>query len=234
MRIVSRSEWGARHDRGAGPAPLPAKYLHVHHAVTKAINGPGIIRQIEQTGEDRFGRGISYTFAITPDGTVYEGHGIDREGTHTRGRNKTGRAIVFVGQFHPAEKAIPATWPTPEALEACAQLVAHGYREVWWPDQITSGHRDAPGASTACPGDWLNAEIPAINRRVRELLDRTPTPEPGDTMTPEQEAKLDRVLAILDRLDGDYLTRGKGVRQVIATIDKRTEDLVTGKRPAKP
>lgn len=60
-----------------------------------------------------------------------------------------------------------------------------------------------------------------------------PTPDPGDDMTPEQEAKLDRALAILEKLDDDYLTSGKGVRQEIAKIAQRTADLVTGRRPGK-
>jgi GH25 family lysozyme M1 (1,4-beta-N-acetylmuramidase) len=36
---------------------------------------------------------------------------------------------------------------------------------------------------------------------------------------------------ILEKLEADYLIRGKGVRQALAVIDHRTEDLVTGRRP---
>jgi hypothetical protein len=63
------------------------------------------------------------------------------------------------------------------------------------------------------------------------LFVNTPTPTPPeDDMTPAQEAKLDRVLAILERHDDDYLTKGKGVRQVIAEIDTRTEEIVIDTR----
>ena len=36
MHIVSRSTWGARYERGFGPASLPASELWLHHSVTTA------------------------------------------------------------------------------------------------------------------------------------------------------------------------------------------------------
>jgi len=72
-------------------------------------------------------------------------------------------------------------------------------------------------------------------------------PQPEDDM-PYSEADLKRIVAAAVKpiaddlakvktevtgLKADYLTKGKGVRQSIAVIEDRTEDLVTGKRPGK-
>ncbi len=160
MRIVTREEWGARFSAGFRAAPLPAKELYLHHSVTSAANGPATIRNLEQIGQSRFGGGISYTFAITPDGTVYEGHGVDRQGAHTGGRNSIARAIVWVGNYDVAN-------PTPEMVMATIELIKHGAKLGWWPLGLTGGHRDAPGASTACPGRFAYALIDTINGAVK-------------------------------------------------------------------
>jgi hypothetical protein len=161
---------------GTGPAPLPASALYLHHTVTAARNGPSIIRQVEAIGHQRFGAGISYTFLVTPDGTVYEGTGVARAGTHTRGLNRSGRAICCVGNYE-------TTTPSPAMLRAVADLVRHGRSQRWWGD-LTGGHRDAPGASTACPGRHLQAAIPEI----RSLARSTPvTPSAPPPLPPEDD-----------------------------------------------
>ena len=100
MRIVPRSEWGARYADGAGPAPIPAADgVFLHHSVTRADSGAHAVRNLENIGQARFGAGISYTFPITPDGTVYQGHSIGRRSSHTKGHNTAGRAICFVGNY---------------------------------------------------------------------------------------------------------------------------------------
>lgn len=167
MNIISRSEWGARYARGFRAAPLPAARLWLHHSVTAAppVNATleqdaAAVRTLERIGQDRFGGGISYTFAVTPSGRVLEGHGVDRQGAHTGGQNTTSRAICLVGNYDTAR-------PPEAMLDAVAALVTHGHRQGWWPPQLTGGHRDAPGASTACPGRHAHALIGEINRRAR-------------------------------------------------------------------
>lgn len=169
MDIISRDEWGARYDRGFGPAPLPAREVWLHHSVTAAPDlvppfddDAAAIRTLEEIGERRFGGGISYTFAVTPVGRVYEGHGVDREGAHTRVHNSVGRAIVLVGDYE-------ATEPTDAQLHAVAALLRHGRGRGWWiASPLAGGHRDVPGASTECPGSHAYAAIPAINRLAQE------------------------------------------------------------------
>lgn len=163
LSIVSRARWGARHERGFGPAPLPASEVWLHHSVTSAPSSDpareaAAMRVLEDIGEQRFGRGISYTFAVMPSGRIYEGHGVDRVGAHTANRNTIARAIVLVGNYEAQEV-------TEAQVRAVAALLQHGRSSGWWRQaRLNGGHRQAPGAQTACPGRNAMAVIPRINQ----------------------------------------------------------------------
>lgn len=162
MQIVSRAQWGARYAAGFGPAPA-ARELWLHHTATATPptsasfdEDAGDVRQVERIGQERFGGGISYTFVVLPSGRVFEGTGAGRLGAHTKGRNSIARAIVLLGNYDVGQVS-------PDALDAVAELVRYGHGQGWWPDRLTGGHRDAPGASTACPGRFAYAHIAQIN-----------------------------------------------------------------------
>lgn len=172
VQIIARSRWGARYARGFTSAPLPASEVWLHHSVTIAPNlvwvdadRDGVeddeeraMRTLEDIGQSRFGGGISYTFAVMPSGRIYEGHGVDRQGAHTGGRNSIARAIVLVGDY--SRQAM-----TEAQMRAVAALLQHGRAAGWWKAaRLNGGHRQAPGASTACPGDAAFAAIPRINQ----------------------------------------------------------------------
>jgi hypothetical protein len=221
VEIISRTDWGARYAAGFGTAPLPAREVWLHHTATSTPpatasedEDAGDVRQVERIGQDRFGGGISYTFAVTPSGRVFEGTGVMRKGAHTKGRNSIARAIVLVGNFD-------VTRPPPQQLDAVAWLLAYGYHSEWWPAQLTGGHRDAPGASTACPGRFAHAAIGGINTAARVMLAGAapppPTPPVGppagstarpparpptedDDMTPEERTMLIEVHSMLRAL----------------------------------
>jgi hypothetical protein len=201
VEIISRARWGARYDNGFRAAPLPARELWLHHSVTIApdlvwvdTDRDGVeddeeraMRTLDQIGEDRFGGGISYTFAVMPSGRIYEGHGVDRQGAHTGGRNDVARAIVLVGDYS-------NRGPTEAQKRAVAWLIVHGHRQGWWTvSGLNGGHRQAPNQiATACPGDAALREIPAMNqlaadyRAGRINLDQ----EADDDMWTDQEKQL--------------------------------------------
>lgn len=197
-RIISRQEWGARHERGAGPAPLPASEVWLHHSVTIAPDllppfedDYDAVRVLERIGENRFGRGISYTFVITPVGLVFEGHGVDRRGAHTYGHNTVGRAICFVGNYE-------AHQPTEAMLDAAGWLLAHGFLAGWWTaSKLHGGHRDV--RATSCPGRHAYAamgrinELAAAHARGAGGLPPAPVPPP----TTERRTTVDVSLPIL-------------------------------------
>jgi hypothetical protein len=183
VRIIPRSEWRARYDRGFAAAELPVSRVWLHHT---AMTAPPVdasadrdaseCRIIERVGEDRFGGGISYTFVVMPSGRVFEGHGIDRRGAHTGGQNSTSRAIVLHGNY-------TSTRPTPQQQDAVAELLRLGVASGWWTSaRLAGGHRDAPNASTECPGDAAYAMIGHLNQLAAGTLVR-PAPRPG-TGTP--------------------------------------------------
>lgn len=165
MDIVSRSDWGARYARGFGPAPLPAQGVWLHHSDT-ASAGPGAplaadvagVQLLERIGQERFQGGISYTFVVTAAGRVFEGHGVDRRGAHTKGRNTADRAICLLGDYMTRA-------PSQAQLTAVVALLEHGREQGWWRKAaLAGGHRDAPGAQTSCPGDAAYSFIDDINR----------------------------------------------------------------------
>lgn len=167
MRVIPRTEWRARYpDAYKGySASLPAERVWLHHSVTVApdLRPPfddddAAVRALEEIGQRRFGWGISYSFAVTPAGRIYQGHRIDGVGAHTAGQNSTSRAICLVGDYS-------RTAPTAAQLDAIAWLLREGAARGWWRSpRLSGGHRDVK--STACPGDAAYALIGEINRRA--------------------------------------------------------------------
>lgn len=177
MNIVSRTQWGARYANGFGNAPIPAKEVWLHHSVTNPPGEKGEIaamRQLEAIGQSRFGGGVSYTWAVMPSGAVYEGHSPNRQGAHTKGRNSIARAIVLVGNYDVIKVS-------DAQVRSVIQLLEHARRMGWIERaRLNGGHRQAPGAQTACPGRFGMAAIPVINgTRPAEPPSAGPAPVGG-------------------------------------------------------
>ena len=194
LTIVPRAAWGARYAAGAGPAPLPATEVWLHHSVTTApdlvppfTDEDAAMRQLEAIGQQRFGQGVSYTFAAMPSGRIYEGHGIATKGAHTAKRNSIARAIVLVGNYDVDQ-------PHPQQIESCAQLLVDGWRRGWWTaPKLNGGHRDAPGAQTACPGQHGEAAVTRINARAAAIVAAATITKGTDV--PLTKAEIDAVAA---------------------------------------
>lgn len=182
-RIIPRSEWGARYANGAGTRKLPCQQTWLHHSVTLAPDllppfddDYAAVRDLEKIGQSRFGRGISYTFLVTPAGLIFEGHSIDRIGAHTAGRNTIAAGICLIGNYDTKS-------PPTEMLDAVGWLLAHGYLAGWWDAvPLDGGHRDTK--PTACPGRYAYAELENINGRAKAYANATPPPPPEDDMPP--------------------------------------------------
>lgn len=165
QRIIQRPEWGARYEDGFGPRPVGDLDVYVHHSVTVApdlippfTDDYAAVRTLERIGEDRFGKGISYQFPITPAGLIFEGVSIDRVGAAISNYNTPSANIVWIGNYDVANPPRPM-------LEATDWLLRHGVDQGWWRSpKVDGGHRDAPGAQTACPGRYAYALLDNLNR----------------------------------------------------------------------
>lgn len=199
LKIVSRAEWGARHPTSRKAITTPTPELWLHHTAGNSSGAAGMrgIQDFHMTV--RGWSDIAYSFVIDPDTlTIYEGRGAGAAGAHTAGRNSISHAICVMGDF-------TKETPTPALIALIGALIAHGHNQGWWPAQITGGHQEAPGASTACPGSNLQATIPAINAAA---LDADYTP-PKETPTVATTADLQHFAnehgpGALIAVDNDY------------------------------
>lgn len=158
--VIPRSVWQPRHGNGCAIIGTQewenaGRELWLHHSITNPP-GPGAtleqdcahMRDFEAIGESRFGCGISYTWVVMPSGRVFQGHDVDRQGTHTYGRNDRSRAICLAGNYDVND--------LPQRMRnAVAQLL----RELG--ATLDGGHRDV--YATKCPGDYAYAKIGAMN-----------------------------------------------------------------------
>jgi hypothetical protein len=164
VNIVPYRQWSDVTPRGTPSAiRLPAPRLWLHHgasgtstvATARAYARFHIVTQ----GWTHVG----YSFLVA-GGQVLEGRGPGRAGAHTAGDNTGSHGICLVGDY-------TNRTPAPADLDALRWLLLHGHAQGWWPTPtFTGGHRDAPGASTSCPGTRLWPLIPSLNSR--------PTPAP--------------------------------------------------------
>lgn len=101
---------------------------------------------------------IAYSFVIFPSGRVYEGRGWGIVGAHTEGQNSVSHGICFVGNFETEQ-------PTMAAIDAGRRLIHRGKERAFIRSRgFVRGHRDAPGAATACPGDHLYEKLSRIRK----------------------------------------------------------------------
>lgn len=170
MKIITRAQWGARPPRSVHRIALPTPRLWVHHSADDR-QGTAAVRAHQAFHMDHRGwSDIAYSFLIDDHGNIYEGRGPGVAGGHTAGDNTKSHAICLLGNFEHRH-------PTPAALDALVELARHGRDQGWWVPTL-GGHRDAPGASTACPGRHLYAVLPLIRERVNATRPPAPAAKP--------------------------------------------------------
>lgn len=170
MRILSRAAWGARPPKRRHSIATPTPKLYLHHAAGAILPADDSvspedltrIRSIQNYHMDTRGwSDIAYSFLMDPDGNIFEGRGAGVAGGHTAGQNTVSHAICIMGHYD--LQAVDS-----DLLPRLAEFVRYGHGEGWWPLGFTGGHRDAPGASTSCPGHNLYTRLPKINALVQE------------------------------------------------------------------
>ena len=153
------------------------------------------MREFEQIGENRFGGGISYTWVIMPSGRVFQGHDVDRQGSHTYQRNDRSRGICLAGNYD--VNALPD-----KMAASCAALL----RELG--ATIDGPHSDV--FSTACPGKYAKARIQEMNTAASGGA-----PIKGDDTMSAADAYNGFAQLIKDMKDGKADDLAEGLRAVL-------------------
>lgn len=198
MKIYSRAEWGARHAAGWGDrsANYPLNECWTHHAFTAHLSEHATVAQeivqmqiLENIGQQRFGKGISYSFVIFPSGRVYMGLGASRIGAHTGGRNSVSLGACFAGNYE-------TNRPTAAAERGYANLLKYlKSLGILRNARTNGGHKDAPNNGwNACPGRYLHPRLGAINAlasssSVKPQSAPKPAPKPVPKPAPKPVAK---------------------------------------------
>jgi len=174
--IINKPEYPAPENRMTPRLRGQISELIIHHTA-----GPAHQSALAIDAEHR-SRGfamIGYNYVIDYDGTIFAGRPLEDVPAAAFGRNATSVDVALTGNFQSNDPGFTGdpTAPQITALEALA---------LWLHQQLptitrTIGHRDvAPlfypndqgDYATACPGDRLYAQIPAIKASVVAALPR--------------------------------------------------------------
>ncbi|MDN5797140.1 MAG: cell wall-binding repeat-containing protein [Intrasporangium sp.] len=183
--IYTRAQWGADESLREQSSPsygrVEAAFVH-HTAGTNSYTRddvPGIIRGIYAYHVKSHGwRDIGYNFLVDKFGRIWEGRwgGMDKAvvGAHTYGLNSDTFGVSVLGNYEDVR-------PTSATTTALSKLIAwkatihhfdvSGRVTISGKRYYTiSGHRDAKDNSTACPGRYLYAKLPAIRKQTASYL----------------------------------------------------------------
>ncbi len=187
--IISRADWGANegyrfdpqgHEIWPTDYQTPQKIV-IHHTVTKNNdpNPPATVRAIYYYHAISLGWGdIGYNYLVDSHGNMYEGRygGLDVVGGHVYGHNYGSLGISAIGTYGNTGDSVP---PGAELLAGlvdlsawqCSRSLINPNESSFFIDKITqnvAGHRDYN--ATACPGDYLYAELPSIRTQVWDKI----------------------------------------------------------------
>lgn len=187
--VNPRSSWGAR--ATSCSVNVTKDRISVHHTAgpSTPVNGNygGRLRQIQAYHID--GRGwcdIGYHYLITRDGQAWEGRQADRLGAHVANQNTNNLGISFVGCFHPTNdcNGLDPLSPPEVMVQKGGEVIglnAQHYGITLRTPSMSGtttlmGHRDNPGAATACPGNNLHTKL----EQLRSIaVGTSPTPTKG-------------------------------------------------------
>ena len=174
LTIVSREAWGAlpidhnaRNERGhyesnsnpygwyvyAGDLSESYQTLVIHHSAFYKENGLATVHEVQRLHRhDRGWADVGYHFMVDAGGLIYAGRSLSVRGAHTAGHNTGSAGVCLMGDFRYHAPTM-AQW---DAFIVLSRWLAGEL-------QLThlAGHSQF-NAGTACPGDKVREQLPAI------------------------------------------------------------------------
>lgn len=161
--VIPREAWGASSTNCTSPETEWYRFA-VHHTAGNQTSGGTVQGAVQGLQAWSMGGGgfcdIPYQFLVGYDGSLWEGRNLNYYSGATGGGNNNGNiAISHLGCYHPS-----CSPPDDAALVMraggrwLAQTLAIEHGIVTNSDTL-KGHRDYPGNSTACPGDFIHSRL---------------------------------------------------------------------------
>ena len=201
MKLITRSQWGARRANGVNHGSLSQASTGHWNGPTVSVRGSAnfdhgycaaLVRGIQNFHMD--GRGwndIAYNFVICPHGHVFEGRGLNvRNGANgTNHGNKTSHAVMWLcgagNAFVTAQKA---------AFRDCVKYISEKTAAPY----AAVGHRDHK--STECPGNERYNWIKGGMKLSGGSMPSAPKDEEF-VMDADAKARFDKQDRVLERLE---------------------------------
>ena len=123
--------------------------ITIHHTATGNSWPPGRIADLHI--KERQWPGIAYHFLVYESGKVYQTNNLASRTYHNGYNNTKAIGISMVGNYE-------TSYPTEKQLQSVVSLCKQLKKEI---PTITNlvGHKEYPGASTACPGGNTNLSL---------------------------------------------------------------------------
>ncbi len=158
--VTSRASWGARSTTCTSTEDDWYR-MAVHHTAGGQTYGGTVKGAVQALQAYAMDSGeycdIPYQFLVGYDGSLWEGRPYDYYSGATGGGNNDGNiAVCFLGCYHPTDCSTSHA-VTQEMMDGGQLLVQTlvGMHGIPSTSDSIRGHRDWPGNSTACPGQWL-------------------------------------------------------------------------------
>lgn len=128
--------------------PERVAFIVVHHSASKP-SGNHDVHDVRRWHLKRGFVDVGYHYVIPQDGTLQEGRPLDRQGAHVTRFNHLSVGICLIGGVSEDDHTVPENNFTDAQLETLAALLTT--LQDRFPAAKIVGHRDMPGAKTACP-----------------------------------------------------------------------------------
>jgi len=130
------------------------RYIIIHHSAGRDVPA----KTIHQWHLDRGWHGIGYHYVVRKNGSVETGREESQSGAHAGpDYNNRSIGICVTGNFEEND-------PTPDQMEALAELVLSVSEGYEIPPERVLGHRDV--SATLCPGERLYKQLDGLRDTV--------------------------------------------------------------------
>lgn len=181
MGLHLRAEWATRNP-AFSPARKGVGTVVVHHTAGSAslANKAQTLRGLEDMvtrkapGNSSPLIALDYSVLVFADGDVWAGRGFQFEDAATLRFNAQSVSVCAVGNYDIDQ-------PPPALLNGIAYATQLAIAGGWVvPHPSIVGHRDVGTFATACPGRYLEAQLPTIRRLVGGVTVTDPAPVPAE------------------------------------------------------